>query len=388
MNYLTQYFVNNFALLVIAIGMVFVIFYDSKLKSKTGFFTFIIILTTVLLSIFSTLSDYFCDAPGIPTIEARIFGATVFSFFGYITRPFVVYYFIILATSRKKRQTLLLLIPLGINLIIYALALFPATKTAVFYFFQREVDGVLVDQVGWAAGTFANGLLRYSAHIVSGIYLFFLTYLSLKKLKGKHVVDAITILSCAIFIVIAVIVETFTSVNTILNVTIAIACVFYYLFLNNQMSRKDALTGLFSRATYYRDLDSFGSRVNAVINIDMNGLKYLNDNFGHEEGDTALTTIAEIIINNESKDMYAYRLGGDEFIVLGLRVTKVDVDQTIQGIKDDLKNTKYSCSVGAVYKTSKDQTIDVLLQEAEQEMYKDKEEFYKTSKIERRRSRV
>ena len=213
-------------------------------------------------------------------------------------------------------------------------------------------------------------------------------YLSLKGLKGRHRNSAIAILACSFFVVLAVILESFFNNQgniRILNITALITCSCYYFFVKNQLSLNDPLTKLFSRATYYRDVKAFGRNVNAVINIDMNGLKYLNDTFGHEIGDEALSTIGLLIEKYSTKEMYGYRLGGDEFIILGLRVTKVEVDQTCQDIKDELSKTQFSVSIGCVYKTNKDQTFDDLLKEAEKEMYKDKEEFYKTSNIERRK---
>ena len=377
MNGFELYIVNNFPLLLIAIGMFFVVFYDSRMRTKTGFFTIGIIITAILLSIFGALSDGLAAYTDLPD-NAQIICATVFSFFGYITRPLVIYYFILIAADRKRKEALFLLIPAGVNLIIYSLALFPGTSHLV-YFFTMGDDGI----AHWNSGTIT--IFRFAAHIIAALYLIYLVYLSLKGLRRKHFEASITILICAVFIVAAVIVETLTEVNNLLNVSIAISCMFYYSFLHNQVTRVDILTKLFTRATYYRDIESFGNKVNAVVNIDMNGLKYLNDTFGHEEGDKALVTIANAIIKHRTKEMYAYRLGGDEYIILGLRVTKVELDQTCQGIKDELQDTNYSCSIGAVYKTDKNQTLEVLIKEAEVRMYKDKEEFYKTSKIERRK---
>lgn len=379
MNGFANYIVQNFAVILIALGMFFIILYDGRLKHRVGFCSLAIIVSVLLLTIFDFLNTYFSDTSSLPD-QAQIIGATVFSFFGYITRPLVVYYFILLAEERKKKEALFLLIPAGINVIIYSLALFPFSRELVYCFNVSTETG----EVHWQSGSIT--FFRFMAHIVSALYLIYLTYLSVKRLRRKHYEAAVTILICSAFIVTAVILETFLDVTNLLNITIIIACMFYYSFLHNQATRVDALTKLFSRAVYYRDIKAFGNKVNAVINIDMNGLKYLNDTFGHEEGDKALTTIANAIIEHETKEMYAYRLGGDEYIVLGLKVTLVELNEVCQNIRDELKGTNYSCSIGAVYKTDRNQTIEDLLKQAEIEMYKDKEEFYKTSNIERRKS--
>ena len=383
MDFYYGYFIPNFALIVLSIGLFFIVFYDSRFKGKNGLCTLAIILIALLLSVFDTLSDFFSDSTTIPS-ETAIFGATMFSFLGYITRPFILYFFLLLARiNLKKRESLLLLIPGVLNIIVYLFAFIPATKEQVFWFVPSDTG------TGYGAN-WQGGPLRFSAHIVSALYLIYLLYLSLKGLKGRHKHSAIAVLSCTFFVVLAVILESFFNDDgsvRILNITSTITCTCYYLFLRNQLMKKDMLTQLFTRATYYHDIERFGKDVNAVINVDMNGLKYLNDTFGHEEGDKALVCIANAIIKHETKEMYAYRLGGDEYIILGLRVTMVELDTVCQNIKSELTDSRYSCSIGAVYKTDKNQTLDDLLKQAEIAMYKDKERFYKTSNIERRKAR-
>ena len=106
MNGFELYIVNNFPLLLIAIGMFFVVFYDSRMRTKTGFFTIGIVITAILLSIFGALSDGLAAYTDLPD-NAQIICATVFSFFGYITRPLVIYYFILIAADRKRKEALL-----------------------------------------------------------------------------------------------------------------------------------------------------------------------------------------------------------------------------------------------------------------------------------------
>ena len=145
----------------------------------------------------------------------------------------------------------------------------------------------------------------------------------------------------------------------------------------------DVLTGLFQRSTYYRDLPKMRKSTTSVIQFDINGLKYLNDNFGHEEGDLAIKSIAGIINKNAKRNMYGYRLGGDEFIVLVLDGTNEQVDEYIRRIKDDLSNTNYHCSIGVSFQDGS-LSYDELVKRAETNMYKDKDEYYKTSNIKRR----
>lgn len=73
----------------------------------------------------------------------------------------------------------------------------------------------------------------------------------------------------------------------------------------------------FSKRLYEKALKN-GTHLLVCI-CDMNGLKYINDNFGHEEGDRAIRKLSEIIKAALPKDDLAFRIGGDEFLVLGIR---------------------------------------------------------------------
>ena len=161
---------------------------------------------------------------------------------------------------------------------------------------------------------------------------------------------------------------------------------FYYLFLYMESVRYDPLTGLYNRATYYEDAMKMDKTVTSIIQLDMDGLKYINDNYGHQEGDKALATIAQAISDACDKDMYPYRLSGDEFLIIVNYLPKEIVESKIEQIKSDLRKTKYSCSIGYAYRSNKNISMEELLKKSEQQMYKAKEEFYRNSKYERRKT--
>ena len=87
----------------------------------------------------------------------------------------------------------------------------------------------------------------------------------------------------------------------------------------DKMSKIDALTGIFNR----RGFESVAERIinermsneldTVVSYVDMNNLKIINDRFGHEEGDFALQSIAEILKKVVGDDGIIARVGGDEF---------------------------------------------------------------------------
>lgn len=92
-----------------------------------------------------------------------------------------------------------------------------------------------------------------------------------------------------------------------------------YLYLSTQ----DALSGVLNRTGYdnfavklYADNCAKG-RNTSIVFIDINSMKYINDAFGHLQGDFAVKTIASAIIDSKPSGWLAIRYGGDEFVVVG-----------------------------------------------------------------------
>ena len=194
---------------------------------------------------------------------------------------------------------------------------------------------------------------------------------------------------CALFVVLAVVLESFIYSDRevhVLNATIMVGTLSYFFYLYRERSQIDSLTGTYNRETYYHDLVKMEKTVNGVVQFDMNGLKYINDNFGHFEGDKAISTIAQIIMKYAKRNMYVYRLGGDEFLLLAVNVNEDDILNIISKIKEDIGRTDYYCSIGYAYKGNRVLSLYDLCKEAEKSMYEDKANFYKNSPFERRKA--
>jgi diguanylate cyclase (GGDEF)-like protein len=87
-------------------------------------------------------------------------------------------------------------------------------------------------------------------------------------------------------------------------------------------AERDALTGIFNRYAFFQMLDALTTRGSAVRGcaamIDVDGLKQLNDNFGHMFGDSALVRVATAIQQLAHDDDRLFRWGGDEFLLVAL----------------------------------------------------------------------
>lgn len=82
----------------------------------------------------------------------------------------------------------------------------------------------------------------------------------------------------------------------------------------------DALTGLLNRRAFIRIMNSlFENEINkikiaALLMLDLDNLKYINDNYGHEIGDNYISKAAETFVNSTPENTIISRISGDEFL--------------------------------------------------------------------------
>ena len=161
--------------------------------------------------------------------------------------------------------------------------------------------------------------------------------------------------------------------------------------MNNELERlyvHDSMTGVFNRRGFFQRLNYLLSQANAesfifFAAIDMDGLKYINDTFGHSEGDYAITAIAKMITEISPKGSAIARFGGDEFMVGMLFASDVPTfpeafRMAMEHAVDSLNaNSGKPYSIGAscgieycAYSETTD--IDHLMKSADNKLYVDK----------------
>jgi len=142
----------------------------------------------------------------------------------------------------------------------------------------------------------------------------------------------------------------------------------------------DSMTGLFNRwymEGFLRDYERNAERRCALIMGDLNGLKLVNDAFGHNEGDRFIQKIAAILRESCDKKDIVCRWGGDEFLIL---LPDADAEEAVQLIRrisercNALSDEKLQLSIALGYalKTGAEDSIDTVLREAEQLTYRRK----------------
>ncbi|HWR09218.1 diguanylate cyclase [Sporomusa sp.] len=163
------------------------------------------------------------------------------------------------------------------------------------------------------------------------------------------------------------------------------------------LAEYDKLTGLLNRHSFDRFFarhcqDTQGqSTPVTLLMIDINGLKAVNDQYGHVAGDMLIKAAAQVVKNSICTDDRAFRYGGDEIVVVMPGVSFKEAQIIIKRIQRNIKwwkpssactayaNLALSVSIGAA--ESGEVSLECLIQEADKRMYESKRHYYKSLDI-------
>ena len=147
------------------------------------------------------------------------------------------------------------------------------------------------------------------------------------------------------------------------------------------LSSKDILTGVMNRNEMNNFVDKLSIDNNrggisvGVIFADLNGLKRVNDDYGHSSGDTLLKNAAKALEEVFDADEI-FRAGGDEFTIIALGITEEELGKRAEAIREASKKYEHVCfAIGQCYDDDKS-NVRHALRIADERMYEDKRKFY------------
>ena len=150
------------------------------------------------------------------------------------------------------------------------------------------------------------------------------------------------------------------------------------------LSNEDLLTGVCNRNAMNNRVLQFVSgdvkcRTISVVFADLNGLKPINDNEGHNAGDALLKQAAQILKDTFS-DCEIYRAGGDEFVVVAIDKSMIDIEARVNKLREKSKHKGNVSFALGFFHDENGGDIRKAMREADARMYKDKKENYAHSR--------
>ena len=256
---------------------------------------------------------------------------TAFTVIGYVMRP-VAALSIVLIIYPKEHRPWLLWLPVLVNLAVYITAFF---SPAAFSFSEEY--------------GFVRGPLGRTVVWVSFFYIFCAVWITGKRYRKKdHIGERFILYLCAAACIAAAVIDMKTDGDH-LNSAILISSIFLYMFR--------------------RSIDT------------------INDSIGYEAGDAALREIGKCLDEISSRNVYAYRTGGDEFALLFIRLSENKVHETMERVKGLVRNRGYSISTGYAMRGGTYMPVQELIRHADEDMYANKAKYYSEVIQDRRKNR-
>lgn len=148
-----------------------------------------------------------------------------------------------------------------------------------------------------------------------------------------------------------------------------------------QEAQSDALTGLANRRALHLALDSLmdGERAFAVLAVDIDFFKRVNDTYGHDAGDDVLKHLSELLRQNSRQHDLPCRVGGEEFTMLLPDTTLADARRIAERIREAVEQADtphcgtLTLSVGVACRQPDTELAETLLKQADEMLYKAKQ---------------
>ncbi len=153
-----------------------------------------------------------------------------------------------------------------------------------------------------------------------------------------------------------------------------------------KLANEDPLTGISNRRSFFKKANTLFSKVKSdclplyLFAVDIDKFKEINDTFGHDVGDAVIRVFVDIVKKELGEDDCFARFGGDEFVVMMIRMSKERALTVVKRIQDNIAEThlllgsavKFTVSIGMAEVEHFDEDIDTMIKRADMNLYKEK----------------
>ena len=362
MDVIVSFLIHKLPAVFLIVGLSLILARRKKTENANLHYLWVVVVAAGVLAVAEFGEMYINMEPKLVLLR------TILSAIGYCMRSQCLLG-LLLAVATNDRARRRYWIPQFILNATMIAALIPPVGKYVFYF-KDDVE-------------FQRGPLCYIAFIVPLIYILCLLYQAGRRFHDHSTREGKFLLMCLGFGIIEATIEVLYSGGN-LETVLLIAALLFYVFIRFQDTDRDPLTGLKNRAVYYEDRDRYNDIITAVAFIDLNGLKRINDTVGHDEGDRALAVVGDALQSVSTKDVHAYRIGGDEFVLSFIGESEQAVQKILARARKIIHRQGLSVAAGYAVRTVANETARDLAHDADRMMYKDKDAYYEERQYERR----
>jgi diguanylate cyclase (GGDEF)-like protein len=372
---------NSFSLVILLI-----FFLDNQQrhlenKSQKYFFFQTLVVSNFLLLVLDGVTWLVTGTPD-PTLRSVNIAASTFY---YILTPLPSFFFLRftdvvmnVAAEKQKKQMRWYAVPVAINFVLAGVS--PYTG----WFFRID-----------SANVYHRGSLLPLSFLLSFVLLFVALYKAVRRYTAAHkepgalsrsVKEYQWIFEYACIPIVGGVVQVFFYNVTYVWNFMVIGLLILYINYQNAEITTDTLTGLYNRRQSFAYFERFMRERTrekldiAVVMIDINNFKLINDRCGHTLGDEAIIAVARVLEDEFKWDDFICRFGGDEYVIITKHGDLKTLNATLQAVNEHLLalqregRFEYELSVSAGYAqySRKGKTLDALIKQADDMMFEQK----------------
>lgn len=291
----------------------------------------------------------------------------------YLCAPLTM--FMLMLASTKKTDKLLCFCG-----VLEAISIVIAVSSPFTHLFFTISDDVV----------YSRGPLYLYNEILGILFVIVWAWYSYNEFRYIEFIDKVYLSEVFIFQLAAIILQGLNSTYKVIYIGGAFDLALYYAFIIEVYGKYDKMTGLRNRLYYNNVINGIKpAEKYSVILFDSNGLKNINDTYGHETGDKFICTIASAIASAVGKKGSSYRVGGDEFV----SIIRSDDSEMLERIIADVRKNLEACSEKLEFECTVSSGVAVhvsgedfaeTFNRADMKMYEDKDNYYARTGKEKR----
>ena len=288
----------------------------------------------------------------------------------YSLAPLLPYSIALMNQKRFKRTEKIAMIP---ALLVILVAVTSQYTKLLFY----------IDE----ANQYSRGPFYVVSLAVCMVYFIMLTVTSFREYRDADFSEKIYLMAIFCMALGGTFLQVFVPGAKSMWTTTGISLLLYYTFVLELSNKYDILTGARNRRAFDSHRAILSSEKDyALVVFDINGLKPVNDNLGHEQGDKLIMGTAEVLIASFFDIGKVYRIGGDEFCVICEDKSEEQIKAALGNVEQNIfkanRNRKdrltLSVSYGwEIHSSNDERDYKEVFNTADGRMYEMKQEYYK-----------
>lgn len=254
------------------------------------------------------------------------------------------------------------------------------------YYKTRELSNFKIDY-SFPLNEKYNYVISGENVVFADLFNFYLEYNSIQKVMNDEYGSVFEVVNNQIYLIIIII---FLTVIVLIHILNNMKKLILFIKKNNKKSSLtksekiryiDSLTSLKNRAYLNDNIEKWDDSSvypQIIIVVDLNNIAYVNDNFGHEEGDKVITEAANILIQTQMPRSEIIRTDGNEFLIYMVEYEEKQATAYIKKLNKEFKELShgFGAAIGYSMITDEIKTIDDAVNEATLDMRTNKEAQY------------